>query len=70
LRDTLKLSATGAIDINHGSTSSSYSIDYALTDNMHVIFGGDFYTKGFNGKGDFAQLNKISSIWIKGRFIW
>ena len=70
LRDTLKLSASGAVDINYGSTSSSYSVDYSLTDNMHVILGGDIYTKGYDGKGDFAQLNKISSIWLKGRFSW
>ena len=70
LRDTLKVSASGAADINYGSTSSTYSVDYALTDNMHVILGGDLYTKGYDGKGDFAQLNKISSIWVKGRFNW
>ena len=70
LRDTLKVSASGAVDINYGSTSSTYSVDYALTDNMHVILGGDLYTKGYDGKGDFAQLNKISSIWVKGRFRW
>ena len=70
LRDTLKLSASGAVDINYGSTFSTYAVDYALTDNMHVILGGDLYTKGYDGKGDFAQLNKISSIWVKGRFNW
>lgn len=70
LRDTLKVSASGAVDINYGSTSSTYSVDYALTDNMHVILGGDLYTKGYDSKGDFAQLNKISSIWVKGRFRW
>ncbi|UTC82927.1 capsule assembly Wzi family protein [Treponema denticola] len=70
LRDTLKVSTSGAVDINYGSTSSTYSVDYSLTDNMHVILGGDLYTKGYDGKGDFAQLNKISSIWVKGRFNW
>nr|WP_315316342.1 hypothetical protein [Treponema denticola] len=70
LRDTLKVSASGAVDINYGSTFSTYAVDYALTDNMHVILGGDVYTKGYDDKGDFAQLNKISSIWVKGRFNW
>ena len=70
LRDTLKLSASGAVDINYGSTFSTYAVDYSLTDNMHVILGGDLYSKGYDGKGDFAQLNKISSIWVKGRFNW
>ena len=70
LRDTLKVSASGAVDINYGSTFSTYAVDYSLTDNMHVILGGDIYTKGYDGKGDFAQLNKISSIWVKGRFNW
>ena len=70
LRDTLKLSASGAVDINYGSTFSTYAVDYALTDNMHVILGGDLYTKGYDGKGDFAAMHKISAVWLKGTFTW
>ena len=70
LRDTLKLSASGVIDINYGSTSSTYSIDYALTDNIRFALGGDLYTKGYDGKGDFAPLHKISAVWLKGTFIF
>ena len=70
LRDTLKLSASGVIDINYGSTSSTYSVGYAITDNINVALGGDVYTKGYAGKGDFAALHKISAIWLKGTFTW
>ena len=70
LRDTLKLSASGVIDINYGSTSSTYSVGYALTDNINFSLGGDVYTKGYDGKGDFAALHKISAIWLKGMFIF
>ena len=70
LRDTLKLSASGVIDINYGSTFSTYSIGYALTDNINVSFGSDVYTKGYDGKGDFAPLHKISAVWLKGSFTW
>ena len=70
LRDTLKLSASGVIDINYGSTSSTYSVGYALTDNINVALGGDVYTKGYDGKGDFAALHKISAVWLKGTFTW
>ena len=70
LRDTLKLSASGVIDINYGSTSSAYSVGYALTDNINVALGGDVYTKGYDGKGDFAALHKISAVWLKGMFTW
>ena len=70
LRDTLKLSASGVIDINYGSTSSTYSVSYAITDNINVALGGDVYTKGYDGKGDFAALHKISAIWVKGTFIF
>ena len=70
LRDTLKLSASGVIDINYGSTSSTYSVGYALTDNIHFSLGGDVYTKGYDGKGDFAALHKISAVWLKGTFTW
>ena len=70
LRDTLKLSASGVIDINYGSTSGTYSVSYALTDNINFALGGDVYTKGYDGKGDFAALHKISAIWLKGTFIF
>ena len=70
LRDTLKLSASGVIDINYGSTSSTYSVGYALTDNINFSLGGDVYTKGYDGKGDFAALHKISAVWLKGTFIF
>ncbi len=70
LRDTLKLSASGVIDVNYGSTSSTYSIGYALTDNINFSLGGDVYTKGYDGKGDFAALDKISAVWLKGMFIF
>ena len=70
LRDTLKLSASGVIDINYGSTSSTYSVSYAITDNINFALGGDVYTKGYDGKGDFAALHKISAIWLKGTFIF
>ena len=70
LRDTLKLSASGVIDINYGSTSSTYSVSYAITDNINFALGGDVYTKGYDGKGDFATLHKISAIWLKGTFIF
>ena len=70
LRDTLKLSASGVIDINYGSTSSAYSVSYALTDNINFALGGDVYTKGYDGKGDFAALHKISAVWLKGTFTW
>ena len=70
LRDTLKLSASGVIDINYGSTSGTYSVSYAITDNINVALGGDVYTKGYDGKGDFAALHKISAIWLKGTFIF
>ena len=70
LRDTLKLSASGVIDINYGSTSSTYSVSYAITDNINFALGGDVYTKGYDGKGDFAALHKISAVWLKGTFIF
>lgn len=70
LRDTLKLSASGVVDVNYGSTSSTCSAAYALTDNIRFALGGDVYTKGYEGKGDFAALHKISALWLKGTFTW
>ena len=70
LRDTLKLSASGVIDINYGSTFSTYSVGYAITDNISFALGSDVYTKGHDGKGDFAPLHKISAVWLKGSFTW
>ncbi|MGI5077803.1 hypothetical protein [Treponema maltophilum] len=70
LRDTLKFSASGVVDVNYGSTSSTCSAAYALTDNIRFSLGGDVYTKGYEGKGDFAALHKISAVWLKGAFTW
>ena len=70
LRDTLKLSASGVVDVNYGSTSSTCSAAYALTDNIRFSLGGDVYTKGYEGKGDFAAMHKISALWLKGTFTW
>lgn len=70
LRETLKLSASGVIDVNYGSTFSTYSVSYAITDNINFALGGDVYTKGYDGKGDFAALHKISAIWVKSTFTW
>ena len=70
LRDTLKLLASGVIDINYGSTFSTYSAGYAITDNISFALGGDVYTKGYDGKGDFAAMHKISVVWLKGTFTW
>ena len=70
LRETLKLSASGVIDVNYGSTFSTYSVSYAITDNINFALGGDVYTKGYDGKGDFAALHKISAVWLKGTFTW
>ena len=70
LRETLKLSASGVIDVNYGSTFSTCSVGYALTDNISFALGGDVYAKGYDGKGDFAPMHKISAVWLKGTFTW
>lgn len=68
LRETLKLGVTGAIGVNYGDTFSSYSLDYALTDNFHLATGFDIYTKGYDGKGQFGRLKDMSTYWLRGRF--
>ena len=68
LRDTLRLGVVGAIGINYGDTFSTYSIDYAITDNLHVATGFDLYTKGYEGKGNFSSMKDLSSFWLRGRF--
>lgn len=68
LRETLKMGATIAIGVNYGDTFSTYSVDYAITDNFHIGTGFDIYTEGKDGKGQFATLKNMSSYWFKGRF--
>lgn len=68
LRDTLRLGVVGAIGINYGDTFSTYSIDYAITDNLHIATGFDLYTKGYEGKGHFSSMKDLSSFWLRGRF--
>lgn len=68
LRETLKLAVRGVIGVNYGDTFSTYSLDYALTDNLHLALGADVYTKGYEGKGSLGELNKLTAAWIKGTF--
>lgn len=68
LRETLKLAARGVIGVNYGDTFSTYSLDYALTDNLHLACGADVYTKGHDGKGDLGKMNKLTAAWIKGSY--
>jgi hypothetical protein len=68
LRETLKLGVTGAIGVNYGDTFSTYSIDYAITDNLHIATGFDIYTKGKDGKGQFSQMKDLNTYWLRGRF--
>ena len=68
LRETLKANITGAIGVNYGDTFSTYSLDYALTDNFHIATGFDVYTKGKDGKGQFSKMKDLSTYWLRGRF--
>ena len=68
LRESLKMGATVVIGVNYGDTFSTYSVDYAITDNFHIATGFDIYTEGKDEKGQFSTLKNMSSYWLKGRF--
>ncbi len=67
LDNTLKLSNFLYFDLNNSSLFNRLALDYALTDQIHLFFGADYFGKG-NGKGMFARFKDNSEIWLKARY--
>lgn len=65
IRSTLAISSFAYIGLNEGDFFNRTSIDYALTDNIHVIAGADWF---HGDAGLFGQYNDNSEIFIKAKY--
>ncbi|MBC8526710.1 MAG: hypothetical protein H8D22_07615 [Candidatus Cloacimonetes bacterium] len=65
LRQTLELSAMGYYGINDKDFFVRTGVDYALTDELHILSGIDIF--GGN-KGIFGQFDNNDEVWIKAKY--
>ena len=64
-RSTLKLSTFAYVGINEGDFFDRTSIDYAISDNIHVSAGLDWF---YGENGVFGQYKDNSELWLKAKF--
>jgi len=65
IRSTLTISSFAYIGLNEGDFFNRTSIDYSLTDNIHVIAGADWFQ---GDAGLFGQYNDNSEVFIKAKY--
>ncbi len=65
LNNTLKLSDFVYADLNNSSFFSRFSVDYALTDQIHILAGYDHFE---GDKGMFGVFKNNSEVWIKAKY--
>lgn len=65
LRNTLCLSTFAYVDVANGGIYDRLSGDYALTDQIHVMLGCDFFHAD---AGLFAMYDRNSEVWIKLKY--
>jgi hypothetical protein len=65
LNSNLKLATFAYLELKEGSFFNRTSADYALSDNIHVSLGFDW----FQGDGGlFGQYNENSQVWVKAKY--
>ena len=64
-RQTLKLSSMAYYGINENECFLRPSVDYALTDEMHLLLGWDQF---FGDKGMMGQYDDNDEIWMKAKY--
>jgi hypothetical protein len=65
LHSTLSLSTFGYIGLNEGDFFNRTSVDYSLSDNIHVLLGYDWF---HGDSGVFGRYNKNSQVWVKAKY--
>lgn len=65
LRQTLELSTMGYYGINDKDSFVRISMDYALTDELHLLGGVDTF---FGDEGMFGQYDDNDEVWIKAKY--
>jgi hypothetical protein len=64
-RQTLDISSMGQFGINDGSFFTRTSVDYALTDEIHLLGGVDLF---FGNEGVIGQYDDNDEAWMKAKY--
>jgi len=64
-RETLTISSMGYLGINDKDCFTRSSMDYALTDELHLLAGFDMF---IGDKGMFGQFEDNNELWIKAKY--
>jgi hypothetical protein len=65
LRNTLVLSTSGYVGINESEVFNRSSVDYELTDGLHLEAGVDVFA---GDEGVFGQYEDNTEVWIKAKY--
>ena len=65
LRNTLTLSTFGYVGIKERELFDRSSVDYALTDEIHLLAGVDVFV---GNEGIFGQYEDNSEVWVKAKY--
>ncbi|MFC1713176.1 DUF1302 family protein [Candidatus Poribacteria bacterium] len=65
LRETLTLSTFGYVGINDSELFNRSSVDYELTDGLHLEAGIDFFA---GDEGSFGQYKDNTEVWSKAKY--
>ncbi|MBE9482006.1 MAG: hypothetical protein IMY69_09950 [Bacteroidetes bacterium] len=64
-RSTLSVSTFAYVDISNGGFFDRSSIDYALSDEIHLLIGYDWF---YGNKGMFGLYKDNSEYWFKAKY--
>jgi hypothetical protein len=64
-RETLTISSMGYLGINDKDCFIRSSMDYALTDELHLLAGFDIF---IGDKGMFGQFKDNNEVWVKAKY--
>ena len=64
-RETLTISSMGYLGINDKDCFTRSSMDYALTDELHLLTGVDIF---IGDKGMFGQFKDNNEVWVKAKY--
>ncbi len=69
-RETLELSLTGIVEMNHWSSMINPSATYSVTDQLKVSMGANFFMRGpdSENKGTYAAYEDLSCVTVKATF--
>ncbi|PLX15603.1 MAG: hypothetical protein C0599_16565 [Salinivirgaceae bacterium] len=65
LQSTVTLSTFAYIGLNDGDFYNRSSIDYSISDNIHVMTGYDWF---YGDKGLFGQYKDNTQVWVKAKY--